>query len=120
MGKGEVTRQAILERATALASGCGLEGVSIGPLAEDLGLGVIVMRPLGGGRLVRDVDPARLEPLGVATWAQAVLKWVLSDRRVTVAIPATSSAAHVAQNAAVGDPPWFGPEERAYVERLAQ
>jgi aryl-alcohol dehydrogenase-like predicted oxidoreductase len=90
------------------------------PLAEDLGLGVIVMRPLGGGRLVRDVDPARLEPLGVATWAQALLKWVLSDRRVTVAIPATSSAAHVAQNAAVGDPPWFGPEERAYVERLAQ
>jgi AcrR family transcriptional regulator len=38
VGKGEVTRQAILERATALASGCGLEGVSIGPLAEDLGL----------------------------------------------------------------------------------
>ncbi len=38
MGKGEVTRQAILERATALASRCGLEGVSIGHLAEDLGL----------------------------------------------------------------------------------
>jgi AcrR family transcriptional regulator len=38
VGKGEVTRQAILERATALASRCGLEGVSIGHLAEDLGL----------------------------------------------------------------------------------
>jgi AcrR family transcriptional regulator len=38
MGKGEVTRQAILERATALASRCGLEGVSIGHLADDLGL----------------------------------------------------------------------------------
>lgn len=38
MGKGEVTRQAILERATALASRVGLEGVTIGHLSEDLGL----------------------------------------------------------------------------------
>src|SRR4029079_12539542 len=38
MGKGELTRQAILERATALASRHGLEGVSIGHLAEELGL----------------------------------------------------------------------------------
>ena len=38
MGKGELTRQAILERATALASRSGLEGVSIGHLAEELGL----------------------------------------------------------------------------------
>jgi len=38
VGKGEITRQAILERATALASRHGLEGVSIGQLAEDLGL----------------------------------------------------------------------------------
>jgi AcrR family transcriptional regulator len=38
MGKGELTRQAILERATALASRVGLEGVTIGRLSEDLGL----------------------------------------------------------------------------------
>jgi AcrR family transcriptional regulator len=38
MGKGELTRQAILERATALASRVGLEGVTIGHLSEDLGL----------------------------------------------------------------------------------
>ena len=38
MGKGEITRQAILERATALASRSGLEGLSIGHLAEELGL----------------------------------------------------------------------------------
>lgn len=38
MGKGEITRQAILERATALASRSGLEGISIGHLAEELGL----------------------------------------------------------------------------------
>ncbi len=38
MRKGEQTRGSILERATVLASQLGLEGVSIGRLAEDLGL----------------------------------------------------------------------------------
>ncbi len=90
------------------------------PLAADLGLGVIVMRPLGSGGLVRGPDPARLEPLGVATWPQALLKWALSDPRVTVVIPATSSPHHVKENAVAGEPPWFGPDERAYVESLVR
>ena len=38
MGKGEETRQAILERAAGLASQIGLEGVTIGRLAHDLDL----------------------------------------------------------------------------------
>lgn len=38
MGKGELTRQAILERATSLASQVGLEGLTIGRLADDLDL----------------------------------------------------------------------------------
>jgi AcrR family transcriptional regulator len=38
MGKGDLTRHAILERATALASRLGLEGVTIGRLSEELGL----------------------------------------------------------------------------------
>lgn len=38
MGKGALTRHAILERATALASRVGLGGLTIGHLSEDLGL----------------------------------------------------------------------------------
>ena len=93
------------------------------PLAEDLGIGVVVMRPLGGGRLVRDdPGPAALEPLGafgVETWGQALLKWVLSDARCHVAIPATSRPGRMRENAAAGAPPWLDDEARAYVARLA-
>jgi AcrR family transcriptional regulator len=38
VGKGEETREAILERALTLASRIGLDGLSIGTLAEELGL----------------------------------------------------------------------------------
>jgi diketogulonate reductase-like aldo/keto reductase len=93
------------------------------PLAAELGVAVIVMRPLGEGALVRRA-PARAElaPLrefGVETWAQALLKWVLSDDRIDLAIPATSRPERPAENAAAGSPPWLGPDERALVERLA-
>jgi diketogulonate reductase-like aldo/keto reductase len=93
------------------------------PLAAELGLGVVVMRPFGEGALVRRPPPVEdLEPLrtfGVRTWPQAILKWILSDLRCHVAIPATSRPGRTAENAAAGDPPWFGSEERALVERLA-
>ena len=93
------------------------------PLAAELGVEVIVMRPLGSGELVRRAPSAeKLAPLrdfGVETWAQALLKWALSDERVDVVIPATSKPKRTAENAAAGSPPWFGPNERALVERLA-
>lgn len=93
------------------------------PLAADLGLGVVVMRPFGEGDLLRrQPSAAELKPLaafGVHTWPQALLKWIVSDPRCHVAIPATSQPERMRENARAGDPPWFGPEERAYVARLA-
>ncbi len=94
------------------------------PLAAELKVGVLVMRPLGQGALVRRAPSASalapLERFGVRTWAQALLKWVVSDPRVSCAIPATSEAEHMRENAAAGDPPWLDEEGRALVERLAR
>jgi diketogulonate reductase-like aldo/keto reductase len=93
------------------------------PIAAEQGLAVIVMRPFGDGDLLRRWPTAEqlepLRPFGVETWPQALLKWVLSDERVDVAIPATSKPEHVRENSRAGSPPWLGPEERAYVSQLA-
>lgn len=77
------------------------------PLAAELDLGVIAMRPLGGGSLARRMDASEL------------LKWTLADERVHVAIPATSSVAHAGANAAAGTGPWPSPAEREEMIRLA-
>ena len=64
------------------------------PLAAELGLGVIAMRPLGEGSLLRRSFPAELAAAGLAGWPEALLRWCLADPLVTVAIPATTSATH--------------------------
>jgi len=95
------------------------------PLAEELGIAVLVMRPLGGTRgegLRREPEMGALEPLrpfGVATWPQALLKWCLADPRVDLAIPATSKPERAVENAAAGAGPAFGTDELRLVERLA-
>jgi aryl-alcohol dehydrogenase-like predicted oxidoreductase len=92
-------------------------------LAAELGIAVIVMRPLAEGALLRRQPAAeQLEPLrefGVTSWPQALLKWALSDQRVDVVIPATRDPEHARANAATGEEPWFGREERRLVEQLA-
>lgn len=95
--------------------------------AEEAHARTIVQAALADGANFFDTSPLygeaeRVAPLadfGVTTWAQALLKWGLSDRRCHTAIPATSSSDHMHDNAVAGAPPWFGPEERAYVACLA-
>jgi aryl-alcohol dehydrogenase-like predicted oxidoreductase len=93
------------------------------PAAADLGVGVIVMRPLGEGALVRrSPSEEKLAPLaafGVRTWAQALLKFILSDTRVSCTIPATSRPERMRENAEAGSPPWLDTDAREYVHQLA-
>lgn len=95
------------------------------PVAEERGIAVIVMRPLGGaGGLQLRREPAAkllepLRPFGIETWSQALLKWCLADPRVDLVIPATSKPGRAVENAVAGAGPAFGPEERRLVERLA-
>lgn len=94
------------------------------PAAKKLGIGVLVMLPFEQGRLTRVAPPAAalspFERFGCKTWAQVLLKWILSDPRVSAAIPATRDAVHMAENAAAGSPPWFDEEARTRVVALAK
>ena len=89
------------------------------PLAEELGIGVLVMEPLKKGRFVKDLkkqpDVTPLREFGVETWAQALLSWVISDPRVSITIPATSRPERVTENALAGSLGTMPQELRNYV-----
>jgi len=74
------------------------------PLAQDRGVAVIVNRPFQQGALIRKLQgrpvPVWAAELGCQTWAQVVLKFVLSHPAVTCVIPATTKVAHVRENLA--------------------
>ena len=76
------------------------------PLAEELGTGVLVMEPLQKGRHITELkqqpDLAPLRDCGINTWAQALLAWVVSDPRVSSAIPTTSRPERISENAQAG------------------
>lgn len=94
------------------------------PLAASLNVGVVIMKPFEQGSLLnRSPSPEELEPFedfGVKTWPQILLKWIASDPRVSIVIPATSRPENAAENALAGDPPWFDPDTREKVRRLAR
>ena len=76
------------------------------PLAAERGVAVIVNMPFGGGGLLRRLMPKPLPPwaaeIGCASWAQILLKFVLSHPAVTCAIPGTRRREHMEDNAAAG------------------
>ena len=90
------------------------------PLAAELGIGVLAMRPLGEGALLRRPFPPELAAAGLTGWPEALLRWCLADPRVTVAIPATSSAAHAIANAAAGEAPPLDPALRERIGQLVR
>ena len=89
------------------------------PLAADLRVGVLGMRPFGEGRLLGRPFPEALRAVGLASWSDALLRWVLSDSRITVALPATASAEHARANGMAGTGPLLDPDLRDLVARHA-
>ncbi len=79
------------------------------PLAAERGLSVIINRPFQRGALISKLRGKPLPDwaggIGVTSWPQFLLKWVISHPAVTVAIPATSSVAHMRENMAVLNTP---------------
>ena len=76
------------------------------PLAAERGVAVIVNMPFGGGGLLRRLQakplPAWAAEIGCTSWAQVLLKFVLSHPAVTCAIPGTRRREHMEDNVAAG------------------
>jgi aryl-alcohol dehydrogenase-like predicted oxidoreductase len=93
------------------------------PLAAELGLGVLIMRPFAAADLMRTspstAELAPLEPFGIHTWGQALLQWGLSHPSTTVSIPATSKPSRAKENATAGDAVPLDDEHRQLISRLA-
>jgi diketogulonate reductase-like aldo/keto reductase len=79
------------------------------PLAQARGIAVIANRPFRQGDLIRQLERHPLPPwaaqIGAASWAQFILKFIISHPAVTCAIPATTQVAHVIENVRAGAGP---------------
>jgi diketogulonate reductase-like aldo/keto reductase len=79
------------------------------PLAMERGIGVIVNRPFRQGSLTRSLEGEALPDWAAAiearTWAQFLLKFIISHPAVTCAIPATTQVGHVVENMAASRGP---------------
>jgi diketogulonate reductase-like aldo/keto reductase len=84
------------------------------PLAHELKIAVIANRPFAEGALFRQVKGRALPPwaaeLGIASWAQYFLKWIVSHPAVTCAIPGTGRPEHMKDNLGAGQGPF--PDEK--------
>jgi diketogulonate reductase-like aldo/keto reductase len=91
------------------------------PLAQQLGVAVIANRPFAEGAMFRRVRGKPLPPwaaeLGIESWAQYFLKWIVAHQAVTCTIPGTGKPEHMADNLKAG----FGPlPDAAQRQRMAQ
>lgn len=91
------------------------------PMAADKGVAVLVALPLGRGRPLRamkgkEVPEWAKEELGCHSYAQLLLKFVVSHPAVTAAIPGTNNPKHMAENVEAGHGPLATAKQR---ERIA-
>ena len=87
------------------------------PLARERGIAVICNRPFRRGRLPDRLAgrpmPGWAREIGVSTWPQFLLKFILSHPAVTAAIPATRRVDHLRENKSAA----FGPMPDAAMRR---
>jgi diketogulonate reductase-like aldo/keto reductase len=80
------------------------------PLAAERKMNVIINRPFAEGALFRRTKgkplPAWAAELGIASWAQYFLKWIVSHPAVTCAIPGTGRPEHMRDNLAAARGPF--------------
>jgi aryl-alcohol dehydrogenase-like predicted oxidoreductase len=93
------------------------------PMAADKGVAVLVALPLGRGRPLsamkgKDVPEWATEELGCHTYAQLLLKFVVSHSSVTAAIPGTNNPKHMIENLAAGRGPMADTKQRARIAAL--
>jgi diketogulonate reductase-like aldo/keto reductase len=77
------------------------------PLCADRGVAVLVNRPFDAGGLFHDARARDLPPwsgeLGIASWGQYFLKFILAHQAVTCVIPGTGNPGRAADDFAAGN-----------------
>jgi diketogulonate reductase-like aldo/keto reductase len=76
------------------------------PLAQELRIAVMINRPFGGGGILKVLSskplPAWAAEFDCHSWAQFLLKWIVSHPAVTCVIPATNNPQHLEDNMGAG------------------
>jgi aryl-alcohol dehydrogenase-like predicted oxidoreductase len=79
------------------------------PLAQERGVAVLTALPFGRGRVFeafgKQPVPAWAQELGIRTWAQFALKYIVSHPAVTAAIPGTAKMEYLTDNLAAARGP---------------
>ncbi len=92
------------------------------PLAADRGMAVLINLPFGRGRVLRAFEdtplPEWAAEWGIASWAQFVLKYVVSHPAVTAAIPGTATLDYLEDNLAAARGPMPDAATRRKMEAL--
>ena len=96
------------------------------PLAAEKGIAVIANRPYNGGSLIKNLK-RRAEPLpgwaaewGCTSWAEFLLKFIVSHPAITCAIPATTQLAHLQENMRAGHNPMPSAAARLQMARFIE
>jgi diketogulonate reductase-like aldo/keto reductase len=75
-------------------------------ICNDKNIAIIANRPFAEGAMFKRVRAKPLPPwageIGVASWAQYFLKWIVGHPAITCVIPGTGNPAHIADNVAAG------------------